>query len=82
MQLLSDVDKYAIKGRDKETDVHLWPKWEQTCSDKKDWNLLCHFKFIPILWVRKGYLKKNRVALENCKLALKHLHKNVLQMMH
>lgn len=28
--------QYAIKGRDKETDVHLRPKWEQTCLDKKD----------------------------------------------
>jgi len=36
MQLLSDVGKCPIKGRDKETDVHLQPKWEQTCSDKKE----------------------------------------------
>lgn len=71
MQLLSDVDKYAIKGRDKETDVHLWPKWEQTCSDKKDWNLLCHFKFIPILWVRKEYLKKNKSSTGKLQICLK-----------
>lgn len=81
MLLLLDVDKSAIKGRDKETDVHLQPKWDQTCSDEKEWNLLGHFKFTPVLWAGKAKLRKNRVAQGNCKLALKHLYKNVLQVM-
>lgn len=76
MQLLSDVGKCPIKGRDKETDVHLQPKWEQTCLDKKEENLLCLFKFIPIFWVWESDLEEKQSSKDK-KLALEHLYKNI-----
>lgn len=78
MQLLSDVGKCPIKGRDKETDVHLQPKREQTCLDKEEENLLCLFKFIPIFWVWESVLEEKQSSKEDKKLALEHLYKNVL----